>query len=214
MAKKRKPRKDREPELPALVNPKLTRALSHVVRQHILLAAREGEVSPNQEAKSLGLGVSQISYHFNVLGEECGLITVTRTVQRRGAVQHYYRATAKGLLPAKSWRPLKKALRAVVGAGQASELFDDLAKALKADKLNRADDQIVRTPLVLDREGQRKVKAIAERAVKQVEREQQASARRVSKARAKGGAGKTVAQIFALLHFEAAGQPAHPKPEN
>src|SRR3954447_8132617 len=106
--------------LPALVDPRLPRALDHVLRQHILLAAVQGEVSPNELAKALDEGVSQVSYHVKVLRDACGgMVEETRTEPRRGAFEHYYRATAKTLLPAKAWRRVKKGMRAVVGAGQA-----------------------------------------------------------------------------------------------
>jgi DNA-binding transcriptional ArsR family regulator len=189
--------------LPALVDPRLAKALEHVLRQHILLATVAGEVSPNELSKALGEGLSQVSYHVKVLRDDCdGMIEETRTEPRRGAVEHYYRASAKTLFPAKEWRRLKKGLRAVVGAGQASDLFDDLAKALKAGKLQGAQDHITRTPLILDAEGQQNVRAIAERATREVEDEQQASAQRREKAN--GDGGELAGYTFALLAFEAA----------
>ncbi|MGH7484660.1 MAG: hypothetical protein ACREMY_03520, partial [bacterium] len=131
--------------LPVLVDPRLVKALAHVLRQHILLAAVAGEVSPNELSKALDEELSQVSYHVRVLRDDCdGMIEETRTEPRRGAVEHYYRASAKTLLPAKTWRGLKKGLRAVVGAGQASDLFNDLANALKAGKLQGDYDQITR----------------------------------------------------------------------
>lgn len=193
--------------LPVLVDLRLIKALDHALRQHILLATVAGEVSPSELSKALGEGLSQISYHVKVLREDCdGMIEETRTEPRRGAVEHYYRANAKTLLPAKAWRRLKKGLRAVVGAGQASDLFNDLADALKAGKLQGKHDHITRTPLVLDAEGERNVKAIAERATKEVEDEQRATAKRMEKAN--GDGGKAVGYTFALLAFEAAWEPA------
>jgi DNA-binding transcriptional ArsR family regulator len=189
--------------LPVLVDPRYVKALSHVLRQHILLATVAGEVSPNELSKALDEGLSQVSYHVKVLRDDCdGMIEETRTEPRRGAVEHYYRASAKTLFPAKTWRRLKKGLRAVVGAGQASDLFNDLAEALKAGKLQGAHDHITRTPLVLDVEGQRNVQAIAERATKEVENEQRATAKRREKAN--GDGGEVVGYTFALLAFEAA----------
>jgi DNA-binding transcriptional ArsR family regulator len=193
--------------LPVLVDRRLVKALDHVLRQHILLAAVAGEVSPSEMAKELDEGLGQISYHFKVLRDDCeGMIEETRTEPRRGAVEHYYRASSKTLFPAKIWRHLKKGLRAVVGAGQASDLFNDLAEALKVGKLRGANDHIIRTPLVLDAEGQRNVKAIAERATKEVESEQLATAKRRRKA---NGDGEAIGYTFALLAFETAWEPGN-----
>jgi hypothetical protein len=191
--------------LPALVNPRLVKALGHIVRQHILLAAIQGPVSPNELSKLLGGGLAQVSYHVRVLNRDCDeLIELVSTEPRRGATEHYYRATAKTLLPAKAWRQLKKGLRAVVGAGQASDLFDDLAGALKAGKLQGPHDHIARTLMVLDAKGQRNVKAIAERATEEAEDEQQAAAKRIE---ANGDGGKASGCTFALLAFETAWKP-------
>src|SRR5260221_686470 len=186
--------------LPVLVDPRFVKALDHVLRQHILLAAVQGEVSPNGLSKALDEGLSQVSYHVKVLRDDCdGMIEETRTERRRGAVEHYYRGSAKTLLPAKAGRRLKKGLRAVVGAGQASDLFNDLAYALKAGKLKGTHDHITRTPLVLDGEGQRNVKAIAERATKEVENEQQATAKRMKKANGNGGQATRSLREFGLF---------------
>lgn len=189
--------------LPFLVDPRFVKALDHVLRQHILLAAVQGEVSPSGLAKTLDEGLSQVSYHVKVLRDDCdGMIEETRTEFRRGAVEHYYRASAKTLLPANAWRRASRGMRAVIGAGQANDLFNDLAEALKAGKLQGTHDHITRTPLVLDAEGQRNVKAIAARATREVENEQQAAARRIQ--RANGGGGEAAGHTFALLSFEAA----------
>lgn len=193
--------------LPALVDPRLIKGLDHVVRQHVLLAAMAGEVSPKGLSVALDEELSQVSYHVKVLLEDCeGLIKLVRTEPRRGAVEHYYRATAKSLFPAKAWRRLKGGLRAVVGGGQASDLFNDLAGALKAGKLQHDEDFITRTPLVLDAEGKRNVRAIAERATGEAEKEQEAAARRARKAN--GDGGKMTGHVFALVDFETAWEPA------
>lgn len=193
--------------LPVLVDPRFVKALDHVLRQHILLAAVQGEVSPKELSKALDEGLSQVSYHVTVLRDDCdGMIEEIRTEPRRGAVEHYYRASAKTMLPAKTWRRLRRGLRAVVGAGQASDLFNDLVEALEAGKLQGAHDHVARTPLVLDAQGQRNVKAIAERATEEVENEQQATAKRTEKAN--GDGGRMAGYTFALLAFEAAWEPA------
>jgi DNA-binding transcriptional ArsR family regulator len=192
--------------LPVLVDPRFAKALDHVLRQHILLAAVQGEVSPKDLSQSLGEPLGKVSYHVKVLREDCdGLIEETRRVPRRGAVEHYYRASAKTLLPAKAWRRAKKGMRAVIGAGQASDLFNDLVEALKAGKLQGAHDHITRTPLILDTEGQRNVKAISERATREVEGEQRAATKRMEKAN--GDGSKAIGCTFALLAFEAAWEP-------
>ena len=189
-------------DLPALVSPRLMKGLEHVLRQHILLMMVEGEASPKELAELLDQDLSSVSYHVRVLRDECGLIEESRRERRRGTVEHYYRVSAKTLLPAKIWRGLKKGMRTVVGSGLASDLFDDLAGALKAGKLQGRNDYVGRTPLVLDEEGRRNVQAIARRATREAEGEQAEASERIA---ARNGGGSGVAGYsFGVLAFEAA----------
>ena len=100
---RRKRRKNARPRLEPLIDLNFVKALDHELRQHILLAALSGEVSPNEISKSLGEGLSQVSYHVKVLRDDCGgILRRTRTEQRRGAVENYYRANLEALRPAES----------------------------------------------------------------------------------------------------------------
>jgi len=83
-----------------LIDLNLIKALDHELRQHILLAAIQGEVSPSELSKSLGEGLSQVSYHVKVLRDDCGgILRIARTEQRRGALEHYYEADLDALRP-------------------------------------------------------------------------------------------------------------------
>ncbi len=174
------------------------KSLSHELRVEILAILTERMASPNELAKMLDEGLSQVSYHVTVL-KNYERIELVKTEPRRGAVEHYYRATSKTLLPSKTWRGMKRGLRAVIGGGLASDLFNDLADALTAKKLTKASSHICRMP-VLDAEGQKNVEAMAERFTKEVEDEQRASAARATKANksATGIKGYTVG----VLAFE------------
>lgn len=67
-------------------------ALGHPLRTRILTAvATTGELSPLDLAEHLTEPLGNVSYHVRILAG-AGLLEETRTVPRRGAVQHYYRA--------------------------------------------------------------------------------------------------------------------------
>lgn len=171
------------------VDQRFVKALAHELRVEILGILTERTASPNELAAMLEEGLSQVSYHVTVL-KDYELITLIKTEPRRGAVEHYYRATSSTLLPAAQWRGINGGLRTAIGAGLASELFDDLADAVEASKLTEADTHIGRLPLVLDAEGWENVRASAELVTKEVEKEQRASAARVAKANGSGTAVK------------------------
>jgi len=182
-----------------VVNQSFVKGLAHELRVEILGILTERMASPNELAAMLGEGLSQVAYHVNVL-KDYGLITLIKTEPRRGAVEHYYRATAGTLLPAQEWRGIDGGLRTAIGAGLASELFDGLADAVEANKLTEADTRIGRTLLVLDAEGWENVRASAEYFTEEVEREQRKSAARVAKAN--GSAGAVKGYTVGVLAFE------------
>ena len=73
---------------------RMAKALSHPIRMQILTILHKRVASPNQIAQELGEGLSQVSYHVKVL-KEYKCIELVRTEPRRGAVEHFYRATAR-----------------------------------------------------------------------------------------------------------------------
>lgn len=175
------------------------KSLAHELRAEILMILTERMASPNELSQLLDEGLSQVSYHVKVL-KDYGRIKLVKTEPRRGAVEHYYRATTDTLLPAKVWRGAK-GLRTVIGGGLASDLFDDLAEAAGAQKLTEEDSHIHRIPLLLDGEGRENVSAIIERATQEVEKEQRASSSRVTKAKGKGKAAEITAYTLGVLAF-------------
>lgn len=68
------------------------KALAHPLRAKVLPLFAEGTVSPVQAARQLEVDVSHLAYHIRVL-RNLGLIELVETKQRRGALEHFYRAT-------------------------------------------------------------------------------------------------------------------------
>ena len=73
-------------------------ALSKEQRVRMFAILVRQVASPKQLAVELGLGLSQVSYHVGVL-RESGAIELVGKAQRRGAVEHFYRATKPMLDP-------------------------------------------------------------------------------------------------------------------
>ena len=80
----------------------LIKALGHPLRAQALTILTERTASPNELAKELDEGLSQISYHVKVLAD-LNLIELQDTQPRRGAIEHYYRATARPMLDTSEW---------------------------------------------------------------------------------------------------------------
>jgi DNA-binding transcriptional ArsR family regulator len=79
-------------------DPQLVKALSHPLRARALPLFADGPISPNQVAKRLKVDVTSLAYHVRVL-RELGCIELVETKQRRGALEHFYRAAGPALQP-------------------------------------------------------------------------------------------------------------------
>jgi DNA-binding transcriptional ArsR family regulator len=69
----------------------VTKALSHPLRLEYLRAlAGQQELSPSQFAREAGEPLGNVSYHVKALFE-AGVLEVSSTIPRRGAMEHRYR---------------------------------------------------------------------------------------------------------------------------
>jgi DNA-binding transcriptional ArsR family regulator len=74
------------------VDTRVVKALGHPTRVRILNVLRDRELaSPVELSGELGVALGTVGYHVRRL-EELGFIELARRTQRRGAVEHHYRA--------------------------------------------------------------------------------------------------------------------------
>jgi DNA-binding transcriptional ArsR family regulator len=152
-SKTAKGRSKRKSKTTGGVNLQLVKALAHELRVEILMILNERMASPNELAQELDEGLSQVSYHVKVLKDyEC--ITLVKTEPRRGAVEHYYRATSRPYIADSDWKKLPQSVREGMSADLMQMVLDDVAAALKAGTVDAHEDRhMSRTPLLLDQKG-------------------------------------------------------------
>jgi DNA-binding transcriptional ArsR family regulator len=103
--------------VPQPLDESLSKALAHPLRWRILeLVNERGEASPVEVARALDQPLATVSHHVRVL-RESGSLRMTRTEQRRGAVEHYYRVLMPAFFDDEQWSRVPVALRRTV-AGQ------------------------------------------------------------------------------------------------
>jgi DNA-binding transcriptional ArsR family regulator len=85
------------------VDGRLVRALAHPLRVQILEILSERVASPTDLSAELGVDLGHVAYHTRTL-DSCGCLELVDTAQRRGAVEHFYKA-APGA--SQSWIPLE-----------------------------------------------------------------------------------------------------------
>ena len=132
---------------------RLAKALSHPLRQRILQRLNEGGVkSPNELSRELGDPLGNVSYHVRIL-RELDCVELVRTEQRRGALEHYYRATAQPWLDDKQWARLPAAFRRKTLGRTLSELLEAAGDASQTGGFDDPAAVVNHVPLELDEQG-------------------------------------------------------------
>jgi DNA-binding transcriptional ArsR family regulator len=135
------------------VDQRLVKALAHPLRVEILTILNERMASPNELSKELEEGLSQVSYHVKVLKDfEC--IEMVKTEPRRGAVEHYYRATSRAFLTDQDWQSLPDSVKPGVSASSIQMILEDVFGAMAGGTFDLRDDRHLSwTPGVVDEQG-------------------------------------------------------------
>src|ERR1700742_4757228 len=105
---------------------RIEKALAHPLRARILQRLGERVASPGDLALELGAPLGVVSYHVRMLRDyDC--VELVRTEPRRGALQHFYRATARPTLDEDQWKTLPSSLRKELAGETIQEVITDLA---------------------------------------------------------------------------------------
>jgi predicted ArsR family transcriptional regulator len=88
----------------------LIRAMAHRDRYLALHILNERIASPNEVANEIGAPTSRVAYHVREL-EKFGCIELIGTKPRRGATEHFYRATKRAFFVGEDWVRIPRSLR-------------------------------------------------------------------------------------------------------
>src|SRR6201991_3262535 len=174
---------------------RIAKALAHPLRARILQRLGERTASPGDLAVELNAPLGVVSYHVRML-RDYNCVELVRTEPVRGALQHFYKATARPNFDDAQWRTLPSQLRRELAGETIGELVNDLATAADAGHLEDADVIITRTPLELDEKAFKKLNKLLART-----HEQALSIAAESAARGTDGVFPTE---LAVLHFKRA----------
>jgi hypothetical protein len=148
----------------------------------------------------LGESVSHVSYHIKVL-KDCECIELVGTAPRRGAMEHYYRATSRAFLKEDKWARLPDSIRAGMSGSLLQTVMTDASEALKSGSLDRREDRPMSwTPMIVDETGWEDIAEGLGGLMELVLRVQAESADRLVKTDEEG-----IPVTVAMLAFEAAG---------
>lgn len=191
---------------PEGITQQLAKALAHPLRVRILTSLHKGISSPNQLAQELDEPLGNVSYHVKTLLEyDC--VELVKTEPRRGAVEHFYRATDRAFLSDSDWAKIPASARKGISGSIIESIGQSATDALAAGKIDsRSDSHISDTPLLLDEQGWKELNKVLADAVKRGTQIQKEAAKRMGKDRKTDG----IQTKLAIMHFEV---PAAEKPK-
>jgi DNA-binding transcriptional ArsR family regulator len=187
------------------VEASVLKALGHPLRMRLLTFVTEsGEASPVEMSRAFDVPLATVSHHTRVL-RDLGYIELSRTEQRRGAVEHYYRALAAPFLDDEHWEMLPTPARRRVSAHLLRQVFTDAAAAGESGGFDAAGAHIARLMLDLDARGWRDLSRAVLMLLRRAEAIQARSDARRGSERVRDE--DSCPSELAILHFAAAEQP-------
>jgi DNA-binding transcriptional ArsR family regulator len=182
---------------PEGITQQLAKALAHPLRVRILTSLQKGISSPNQLAQELGEPLGNVSYHVKTLLEyDC--VELVKTEPRRGAVEHFYRATERAFFSDADWAKIPASARKGISGVALETIGKDVTEAMVAGTIDgRTDSHISETSLLLDEKGWSELnRLLADTLNRAIEIQEEAASRLASEK------SDPVATKLAILHYE------------
>jgi hypothetical protein len=138
----------------------VAKAFAHPLRVQILIILNQRVASPNLLAQELDQSLNLVAYHVRVL-EKYKCIELVNTKQRRGATEHFYRATRRQFLSDSEWTRMPAVLRPGLSGAMLKAVFDDIEEAVSQGTFDELEDRhLSRVPMVVDEQGWNEVGAL------------------------------------------------------
>ena len=168
------------------------------MRARILVILNERVASPNEIAETIDERLPNVSYHVRAL-LDLGCIELVDTAQRRGAIEHYYRAVVRPFFSDKDWKRIPRSGRQAISDVVLQVIWEDVSEAVNAGTFDtRADRYLTHSPMLLDEQGWSELNRVLTKAFAEAEKIESQSARRLKKSREEAG----VPTKLVLMQFE------------
>jgi DNA-binding transcriptional ArsR family regulator len=182
---------------PEGITQQLAKALAHPLRVRILSSLHKGISSPNQLAQELGEPLGNVSYHVKTLLEyDC--VELVKTEPRRGAVEHFYRATDRAFLSDSDWAKIPASARKGISGSILESIGQSATEAMAEGTLDaRSDSHLSDTPLQLDKQGWKELNKVLSETIDKASAIQKEAGKRMGKDK-----DKALQTKLAIMHFE------------
>jgi len=181
---------------PEGITQQVAKALAHPLRVRILSSLHKGISSPNQLAQELGEPLGNVSYHVKTLLEyDC--VELVKTEPRRGAVEHFYRATDRAFLSDSDWAKIPASARKGISGSILESIGQSATDAMAGGTIEaRKDSHLSDTPLLLDEKGWKELNKALSDVVKRAGEIQKEAAKRLD------DKSEGISTKLAIMHFE------------
>ena len=182
-------------------DPRLVKGLAHPLRIHILRVLEDRVASPSEIAEEIDAPLGNVSYHVRFLAR-VGLIELSSTKPRRGAVEHYYRAVGRPQISAKAWAQVPQVVKDALIGSTLYEIGEMVAAAAQAGGFDCDNAHVSRRAYALDERGFDELSvAVSDLVARAEEIHRESASRRAESDEETGGLDAGVV----MLLFEAAG---------
>jgi hypothetical protein len=174
----------------------VAKAFAHPLRVQIMIILNERTASPNLLSQELDRSLNLVAYHVRVL-EKYDCIELVDTRQRRGATEHFYRATRRQYLSDSQWARMPRSLRPGLSGAILKAVFNDVDEAVAKGTFDEDDDRhLSRTPMVVDGQGWQEVVELLTEALDRVLEIQSGASARLAESGEEGMLSKVE-----IMHF-------------
>ncbi len=177
---------------------RLIKAIAHPLRHRILQRLNERTASPSVLADELGEPIGNVSYHVQIL-LKYDVIELVDTRPVRGAVEHFYRATARPFFEDEHWAHLPLSLRRQIFDANLQQLWEHVVEAAADQGLDHPLTHVSWVALDLDEEG---LQEMADLTRETLERAMSIQSEALSRLSAKPEGGRETERTeLSMLHY-------------
>jgi DNA-binding transcriptional ArsR family regulator len=135
-----------------ITDPALAKALAHPLRTRILASLEGRTASPSELSEELDASLGVLSYHVRRL-VALGLVKLVKRVPRRGAVEHYYTATARPRITSATWGKTPSIVKQATVRSAVDQIGHYVGAAVASGGFDAADAHLTRSPVTVDAKG-------------------------------------------------------------
>lgn len=131
---------------------RMAKAMSHPLRARILDKLNQRVASPNELSQEFKESLGTVSYHVRALLDlDC--VELVDTAPRRGAVEHYYRATRRAIVDDRAWSKLPPSAKRGFAVEWFKKAFGDVSRAIDEGTIDvRENTHLSMSEIHLDEE--------------------------------------------------------------